>query len=54
MGPDITMEDAIGEKRSGRDEDQLELRKRRKKVSQVDEATKRILVEASSQPLQDQ
>lgn len=54
MGPDITMEDAMGEKRSGRDEDQLELLKRRKTVSQVDEATKRILVEASSQPLQDQ
>lgn len=54
MGPDITMEDAMGEKRSGTDEDQLELLKRRKTVSQVDEATKRILVEASSQPLQDQ
>lgn len=54
MGLDVTMEDAVGEKRSGRGEGQFELLKRRRVVSQVDEATKRILVEVGSQLCQDQ
>ena len=51
---DIVMEDAIGEKRSGREEDQPELLKKLKLVSRVDEDVTNILAEAGSQPRQNQ
>ena len=49
---DTVMEDAVGEKRSGREEDQPELLKKRKLVSQVDEVVKNILAKVGSQPCQ--
>ena len=51
---DTVMEDAVGEKRSGREEDQPELLKKRKLVSWVDEVVENILAEAGSQPCQNQ
>ena len=51
---DIVMEDAVGEKRSGRKEDQPELLKKRKKVSRVDGVVTNILAEVGSQPRQNQ
>ena len=44
------MEDVVGEKRSGRKEDQPKLLKKKKKklVSQVDEVVTNILAEAGS------
>uniref|UniRef100_A0A7N2KMA2 Zinc knuckle CX2CX4HX4C domain-containing protein n=1 Tax=Quercus lobata TaxID=97700 RepID=A0A7N2KMA2_QUELO len=51
---DIVMEDAVGEKRSGREEDQPELLKKLKLVSRVDEVVTNILAEAGSQPHQNQ
>ena len=51
---DIVMEDAVGEKRSGRKEDQPELLKKRKKVSQVDGVVTNILAKVGSQPRQNQ
>ena len=44
----------MGEKRSGREEDQPELLKKRKKVSQVDGVVTNILAEVGSQPRQNQ
>ena len=51
---DTVMEDVVGEKRSGREEDQPELLKKRKLVSWVDEVVTNILAEAGSQPRQNQ
>ena len=51
---DIVMEDAVGEKRRGREEDQPELLKKLKLVSRVDEDVTNILAEAGSQPRQNQ
>ena len=48
------MEDVVGEKRSGRKEDQPELLKKRKLVSWVDEVVTNILAEVGSQPRQNQ
>ena len=54
MGTDVDMEDIVGEKRRGDSkDDQSELLKK-KKVSQVGRKNKLILVEASSQPCQNQ
>ena len=44
----------MGEKRSGREEDQPELLKKLKLVSRVDEVVTNILAEAGSQPCQNQ
>ena len=53
-GTDVVMEDIVGEKRRGDGkDDQFELLKKRK-VSQVGRKNKLILVEASSQPCQNQ
>ena len=51
---DTVMEDAVGEKRSGREEDQPELLKKRRKVSRVDGVVTNILAEVGSQPCQNQ
>lgn len=50
----IIMEEAVGEKRSGREEDQPELLKKRKLVSRMDKVTTNMLAEAGSQPRQNQ
>ena len=53
-GTDVVMEDIVGDKRRGDGKDeQSELLKKRK-VSQVGRKNKLILVEASSQPCQNQ
>ena len=51
---DIVMEDAVGEKRSGGEEDLPELLKKRHKVSRVDGVVTNILAEVGSQPRQNQ
>ena len=51
---DIVMEDAVGEKRSDREEDLPELLKKRHKVSRVDGVVTNILAEVGSQPRQNQ
>ena len=54
MGTDVDMEDIVGEKRRGDSkDDQSELLKKRK-VSQGGKKNKLILVEAGSQPCQNQ
>lgn len=51
---DIVMEEAMGEKRSGREEDQSDLQKRRKLVSWVGEEIIDMSAEAGSQPCRNQ
>lgn len=55
MGTNVTMEEAVRDKRATRDEEsQLELLKLRRLVSQVDKASKLILAETGSQLYQKQ